>query len=394
MTTDRLRYLLDRCTAQLASAEERAELRQGLLAAHDAEQIDMLVGQHLHVNAPTSIDAAQSATILESILAADTRLETFDSAVAGHVVHRVHFLKRGWWKYAAAIVLICGAVAYLWNTQQQEKPALSKTSVPAPVENDVAPGGNKALLTLADGQTIVLDSAANGALAHDGGAEIRKTADGQIVYAAGAAAAREPVVYNTMSTPRGGQYQVTLPDGTNVWLNAASSITYPTVFAGPSRTVKITGEAYFEVTKDPAKPFIVETRAESIRVLGTHFNVNAYADEGPVKTSLLEGSVQVAGKVLRPGQAYTDGKVIATNVEQDVAWTQGVFDFHRVPLAQAMRQLSKWYAVDVVYEKGVPDIVFGGSMGRDLNLSQVLSFLEKAGVHFRLTDNRQLIVTK
>jgi ferric-dicitrate binding protein FerR (iron transport regulator) len=261
------------------------------------------------------------------------------------------------------------------------------------VENDVAPGGNKALLTLADGQTIVLDSAANGTLATDGGATITKTAGGKIAYTTGNGQPNSAVVYNTMTTPRGGQYQLALPDGSSVWLNAASSITYPTVFSGSSRIVRITGEAYFEVAHNASKPFIVETPTERVTVLGTHFNVNSYTDEPATKVSLLEGSVKIGAQVLRPGQAYVNGKVQSTNVTQDVAWTKGVFDFHRVPLAQAMRQLSKWYAVDVVYEQGVPDIVFGGSMGRDLNLSQVLSFLEKAGVHFRLTDHRQLIVT-
>jgi ferric-dicitrate binding protein FerR (iron transport regulator) len=195
-----------------------------------------------------------------------------------------------------------------------------------------------------------------------------------------------------MTTPRGGQYQLTMPDGTQVWLNAASSITYPTVFTGKTRNVSITGEAYFEVRHNASKPFIVETPADRVEVLGTRFNVNAYADEPGVKISLLAGSVRVAGHVLRPGEAYSKGHVTATNVQQDVAWKNGAFSFSRSDLRAAMRQLARWYDIDIRYANDPSEKFISGNIGRDLRLSEVMSGLEGLGIRSRL-DGRTLTLT-
>ncbi len=170
-----------------------------------------------------------------------------------------------------------------------------------------------------------------------------------------------------------------------MWLNAASSITYPTAFVNNIREVTITGEAYFEVKKNLSKPFIVKTPKEDITVLGTSFNVNAYPDEAFVKTSLLDGSVRIGNNVLKPGEGYLNGNIITTNVDQDVAWKNGVFDFQRKKLPEVMRQIARWYDVDIRYEGSVPDITFGGQMGRSLTLAKVLRGLEGIDdVHFRL----------
>jgi transmembrane sensor len=311
------------------------------------------------------------------------------------LAHRVHFLKTAWVRYAAAIIIIFGISAYLWSTRQKEQPILTENK-PTPVKNDVLPGTSRALLTLADGRTIVLDSAANGQLAREEGASIVKNSDGQIVYkAVGKAAA---VAHNTMSTPRGGQYQLTLPDGTEVWLNAASSITYPTAFMENTRTVKIVGEAYFEVAGNPSKPFIVAVDGKpSVEVLGTHFNVNAYTDEPVVATTLLEGSVRTGNRILRPGQ---QARINASNtitidehvdVNKAMAWKNGVFNFEGADLKTVMRQLSRWYDLDVEYASGVPPVEFGGKLKRDLNLSQILKVLENSAVNFDL-EGRRLIV--
>jgi transmembrane sensor len=338
------------------------------------------------------------------------------------------YTRTNWIRYAAAIIIMIGigTAAYLWNTQQQEKPSVTQKS-PSPVKNDVAPGGNKATLTLADGTKIILDSAASGQLAREANATITKTNDGRIVYNADVKLG-STILFNTMATPRGGQFQLTLPDGTQVWLNAESSITYPTAFIGNERKVTITGEAYFEVTSDKKKPFKVECllarhpeersdegsakKRMTIEVLGTHFNVNSYKEEPSYNTTLLEGSVRLtlptadsrlpnnarASLTLKPGQQaqLTDrGLFLATdpNVEQVMAWKNGVFNFDNMKLPEAMRQLSRWYDVQVVYEGKVPQITFVGSMGRDLNLSQVLKVLSALEVKFRI-ENRKLIDSK
>jgi ferric-dicitrate binding protein FerR (iron transport regulator) len=194
-----------------------------------------------------------------------------------------------------------------------------------------------------------------------------------------------------MSTPRGGQYQLQLPDGSKVWLNAESSITYPITFTGNERKVTISGEVYFEVAKDKNKPFRVSAGDLHVEVLGTHFNINAYADEGSAKTSLLEGSVKIDREILQPGQAYVNGKVIAADVEHDVAWKNGVFNFNDQNLSQIMRQLARWYNLEIEYPQGVPKKEYGGEIGRNLTLAQVLKGLENSGVRFEL-KGRQLIV--
>jgi len=197
--------------------------------------------------------------------------------------------------------------------------------------------------------------------------------------------------YNTMSTPRGGQYRLTLPDGTLVWLNAESSITYPTVFAATERSVTVTGEAYLEVAKEKNRPFRVMAGDANIEVLGTHFNINAYANEGHTKTSLLEGSVKINSRILQPGQAFANGEVFQTNVARDVAWKNGVFNFNDQNLAQVMRQLARWYNLEVEYPLGVPKKEYGGEMGRNLSLGQVLKGMESTGLRFEL-NGRKLTV--
>jgi len=327
------------------------------------------------------------------------------NAAAGNVsqppVHRVHFLHKRWFRYAAAAVLVIGiaTIAIVVSSDRRSKPEKDMVSL---VPSDIPPGGNKAILTLADGSTIVLDSASNGSIARQGNVDIVKTASGEIVYMEKGKALSEAAM-NTIHTPKGGQYKLQLPDGTQVWLNAASSITYPTAFVGVDRKVTITGEVYFEVAKDKTKPFKVnvDNRSE-VEVLGTHFNINAYADEVSIKTTLLEGSVKVSNdidsKTIKPGEqaaAMLHSPLTihhSPDLDQVMAWKNGVFNFSHVPLQQVMKQLERWYDVEVVYEKGVPDIKLGGEMKRDLNLSQVLKGLGKMGVHFNL-EGKKLVIS-
>ncbi|HEY4148650.1 MAG TPA: FecR family protein [Chitinophagaceae bacterium] len=291
---------------------------------------------------------------------------------------------------AAAVFLLLGLSAFLWRRQAPPK---QQPVIANQFKNDIAPGGNKAILTLADGSTIVLDSAGKGDLARQGNTRIVKLDAGKLSYdAAGSGTAT--MVYNRISTPVGGQYQVTLPDGTQVWLNAMSSLRFPTAFNGDSREVELTGEAYFEVAKDKHKPFRVNVAGMQAEVLGTHFNVNAYPDEASVKTTLLEGSIRMvkgtASLLLRPGQqAQSKGLndfllIKDADTDQAIAWKNGHFSFEGADVHALMRQIARWYGVQVRYEGEPGSTLFGGEIGRDLSLAQVLTGLSKSKVHFRL----------
>lgn len=318
-----------------------------------------------------------------------------------------------WKRYAiaAAVILLVGAgVLLLW------KPAGKKTDTPAIVnvfKNDVAPGGNRAVLTLGDGSAIVLDSAAKGKLASQGNITIAKTDAGRLSYQATGNAA-PAVLTNTLSTPAGGQYQVTLADGTKVWLNAVSKLVFPTEFRGADRTVELTGEAYFEVAKDRLRPFMVKVNGVQVQVLGTSFNVNAYTDESTINTTLLDGAVRlIKGEMavaLKPGQqgvtametggasagrtSIASGGLTVRNADIDavMAWKNGLFSWDAADVHTVMRQLSRWYGVEVSYEGTPTRALFGGEIGRDLTLSQVLTGLSQSKVHFRLEGKKLTVL--
>jgi transmembrane sensor len=265
-------------------------------------------------------------------------------------------------------------------------------------KNDIAPGSDKAILKLADGSTIVLDDARNGAVAQQGNTKVIKL-NGKLDY--NASASENEVLYNTISTPRGGKYQIELVDGTQVWLNAASSLRFPTAFNGKERKVEITGEAYFEVARNKDMPFIVSANGAEVQVLGTHFNVMAYNEEASLKTTLIEGSVRFVSNdvasILKPGQQsqfLKNGQVkVVSNVdlEEVLAWKNGVFHFEAADIEIVMRQLSRWYDVEVIYNKQV-DEQFYAQIPRNTKLSDVLKALEMTGkVHFKI-EGRKIVV--
>lgn len=300
---------------------------------------------------------------------------------------------------AASILVAIFAGLYFYSGTGHTLNSIATAST----KHDAAPGGNKATLTLSDGSQISLTDAGNGQLAEQAGVRITKNADGQLVYSIVPSDTKE-LAYNTISTPRGGVYQINLPDGTSVWLNAASSIKFPTTFAHLSqRQVELRGEAYFEVAKNKKLPFIVSTGQQQVEVLGTHFNINSYEDEEEVKTTLLEGSVKVsAGNVmfLKPGQQATSSvrsggkvKVSPANIEQAMAWKNGFFHFEKENLHSVLRQLARWYDVEVVYQIDRPDDEFVGDIPRGVKLSEVLKILEFEGTHFRI-EGRKLFVIK
>ncbi|MFA4870062.1 MAG: FecR domain-containing protein [Pedobacter sp.] len=302
---------------------------------------------------------------------------------------------------AAAVLVLTVGIALFVNQKYHE----TEVEVETLKVNNVEPGGNKAFLILADGRKISLTDVENGNLAEQSGIRINKTADGQLVYEVAAATSKNgtsaEAVYNTIETPLGGQYQVKLNDGTKVWLNAGSKLRYPVLFAGNERKVELIGEGYFEVTHDQRKPFKVISAEQTVVVLGTRFNVNNYQDEAVVKTTLLEGSVRVTAnqltKLLKPGeQASQSGKEIkvrTVDVEQVMAWHKGDFAFEGVALKSIMRQISRWYDVDVVYQGEIADVEFGGSISRSKNITEVLKVLEMTqGVHFKIEGRRVLVM--
>jgi ferric-dicitrate binding protein FerR (iron transport regulator) len=359
---------------------------------------------------------------INQALARLNEIEEEKAAAFPHIFQQLHpqaaeraspFRSRKWQYAAAAGVLLCLCMATLVYFNRQHRPAINKGAVTASQKNDIPPGGNKAILKLADGSEITLDSAQNGTLAQQGNMKIIKLDSGRLAYKGNTGAHRSEVLYNTIYTPRGGQYQITLPDGSLVWLNAASSLRFPTVFADNERKVELSGEVYFEIAtvynKNKKKvPFIIDIKTSSaasngrIAVLGTHFNVMAYDDEKAVEVTLLEGAVNVSGAQstsrLQPGQQAQlnrlGGLKVVPNADVDavMAWKNGMFQFHSADLHAVLRQLSRWYDVDVEYRGAVPPREFEGEIQRDLSLSQVLRILEKNQVHISI-EGKKMVVT-
>jgi transmembrane sensor len=319
--------------------------------------------------------------------------------------YKRRFIARtGWLRYAAAVLLLVftGAVTYRYMVKRQPPEVAHTPLSAAAVVQDISPGGNKAILILGDKSVVSLDSLANGSALTAGGVKIIKTDNGEIRYVPVSVDndnMNGPVVSNTVRTPRGGQYQLTLSDGTQVWLNAGSSITYPIRFTATQRMVAVSGEVYFEVAENKEKPFIVNINDNNrVEVLGTHFNINAYEDEASVKTTLLEGKVKVIrgddAVVLRHGQQSSGTRVNnAVDIDQIMAWKNGVFSFEGKTLQEVLRELARWYNLTVVYEKGIPDTQLRGEMGMNLNLSQVIKGLEAMEVNCRLDPGNRLVVS-
>lgn len=299
---------------------------------------------------------------------------------------------------AASLVLVLGAGLFFFLPgRYQRDPALAKQSI---YKNDIAPGSIKATLTLSDGRKITLDGAKNGALAQQTGITITKTADGQLIYTVSDSKAASSKAFNTIETPKGGQYQIRLPDGTQVWLNAASSMKFPVSFkSSKQRKVELKGEAYFEVAHLKKQPFVVKTDRQEVEVLGTHFDVKSYPDEQHTKTTLLEGLVRLnKGVLLKPGQqGLSTGNSLAVrqvNVEEELDWKNKQFILNNEDLQSVMRRLSRWYDVEVVYQGVPPDLQFIGVVSSSRNISGVLKLMERTGkVKFRI-EGRTVTVLK
>ncbi|RZS70928.1 FecR family protein [Pseudobacter ginsenosidimutans] len=344
-------------------------------------------------------DFAMHETALGKRILANVKEATGMAApVVDMPVHRHRMLPKI--AVAAAIMVLVSLGAYLWLHQDRDRQlAIENKMLPA----QVLPGKEGAVLTLSDGRQIALDSAGNGHVADQNGAKVMLQ-NKQLIYDASESSTAE-MAFNTMSTPAGRQFRLTLPDGTKVWLNAASSIRYPTRFSGNERKVIITGEAYFEVKRDQSKPFRVSVSDMEVEVLGTSFNINSYANEKMLRTTLIEGAVRVknnaAAILLKPSQQAVllqnhIGRSLevkdGADIQQVMAWKNGIFNFNGADLFMVLRELERWYDIEVRYEGRIVPGLFFGKMSRNVNLNVVLEWLKGSGVNYRFEKGNKLII--
>ncbi|HEY9258971.1 FecR family protein [Chitinophaga sp.] len=379
MDNTRLRYLLSQYSNKIITIEEQSELSDFLNAADNHTQLELLIEEAW-------------------IQSGDSAEEVFPQLKPAPTLVPLKPVRWHRWAAAAVLLIVAGG-AWVLSTRgpktSKSTPALTKDE-----QKDIAPGGNKAMLTLANGHEIALDSNLNGTLTQPGNVNLHAS-PGLLKYDPTQVSPNSGVAYNVLKTPKGGQYRLELPDGSRVWLNAASSLKFPTAFVGKERRVELSGEAYFEVVKNVSQPFFVTVNKADIAVLGTSFNVMAYADEAAMKTTLLEGAVKVskadAFNVLKPGEQSTlepNGSmhvIEKADVDLAVAWKNGLTSFKSADIKTIMRQVERWYDVEVVYSGDVPARSFTGDIPRDANLSELLRLLEISKIHFKM-DNHRLIV--
>lgn len=347
-------------------------------------------------------DQAQSTNLPTTI--SERLLAQIHEQINATTVTAPNFYWKKWLSAAAMLILMAAATLMYLRSKQVQPVPVAKIALKQDI---AAPSTNTAIITLGNGQQIILDSAGKGLLAMEGNVELTKKADGSIVYQGSS----DKYLVNTLNNPRGSKpITLVLSDGSKVWLNSESSLRYPVAFGAAERQVEITGEAYFEVAKK-AQPFKVAVAGKGVvEVLGTHFNINSYQDETYTKVTLLEGSVKVylqtngaaEAIAIKPGQQALylsdQQKQTAIQVKNDidlsavVAWKNGFFNFDNADLKSVLRQLSRWYNVDVVYQGNIPKRVFGGEMQRDLNLSEVLKILEKNNVHFKIETDKLIVM--
>jgi len=399
----RLALLLDRALANTISSEERQELH-GLIAdpKHQAEVEQLLTQRWEAFDAAKPVFADyQAADMLQAILTS-TRTRSEEQPT-------VRPIRSLWIKVVAAVILVAVvSIGYYYYREIQEPSEW--TLAEAAERYHIQPGSEKAVLTMGDGRTILLDDAANGLLAEEAGVDVNKTDDGQLRYDSDGPFSAKPV-YHTITIPKGGQYKLVLPDGSTVHLNAESSLRYPVQFSGDKREVELVGEGYFDVSSKPLSgsnqkiPFIVRTATQQVEVLGTIFNIHAYEDADAVKTTLLAGRVKVQNKtgeslLLNPGEAAINDsgsnlRVVEANVDMDVAWQRGYFVFENEDIKNIMIRVARWYDVQVAYEGNVQDKRFGGIFQRSKSIVQLLENFKETGlVDFKIKERRVVVVGK
>lgn len=405
MDKERISYLFKKYVDKTASLDETDELMQYLHIASEKDIEALLEKSYLSEELNEEFfTAVQRSKMLHAILSTANQ-ESFTQGPRNAFLSKSILLK---FSAVAALLLITLTIGFLLYRDNATKADRFETAQEVSL-SDILPGGNKATLTLGDGTVILLDESGDGKIAMQHGIGITKTKDGQLHYDTQLSdegvrnRKTAKMTYHTITTPQGGQYQVLLPDGTKVWLNASSSLKYPPLFSENERRVELTGEGYFEVAQNASSPFIVDTENQSVRVLGTHFNINSYKDMPITRTTLLEGSVMIdffgadekqLTRKLKPGeQATLDErhrmKVQKVDLSNAVAWKNGLFYFEDTPVEQVLAEFGRWYNFDFDFEGEVPAIKLWGSVYRDVNASDALEILDYFNLKYRLVKDTQ-----
>lgn len=381
--------------------------REGKCSAAENELVEAWYNQ---LQQTGSFDLSDDAkTALRNVMESRLLAQINNDIVKAPAPAKLRLMQPRQWRIAAAAAAAVLLAGIYWIANQKDQHMQNTVAKTVPKQEIKAPAASKAMVILANGQQVYLDdSSRNGQLAQQGNVKLVRLPNGELTYQAASGETNAKPEYNTLVNPRGSQIAtMILSDGSKVWLNAGSSITYPVAFTGNERNVKIEGEAYFEVAHNAAMPFRVSNGDIQVQVLGTHFNINAYPDEADIKVTLLEGSVKLVDNnnkaMLKPGQ---QGRVVRTNatstaqaikvlsnvdIDRIMAWKNGLFDFQDATLQEVMRQLERWYDIDVAYEKNIPKIEFVGKMGKDLTLQEVLRGLELSKVHSKI-DGRKVTI--
>lgn len=402
MSNERLEFLFSRYLDSTISTDQYLELSTWINThVSDEELIGLFEKCWNEPYTNEKISDEKAKQILQAILGnhQNTALEEIEEPITKKTTKfKVFSIGR---IAVAASLLLFVSLSYLMMNRKSSPAKTAQNTIKTKIENDVEPGGQKAVLILGDGSHIVLDSSGNGVVARQGNSKVVKLNNGELKYAAGSEGTTE-VLYNTMTTPPGGKYNLTLSDGTKVWLNSSSSIHFPTSFVGGIRNVEITGEAYFEVAKNDKQPFVVKFNSVEVKVLGTHFNVNAYSDETESKTTLLEGSITISkgdkSRLLKPGNQASINKsgdlnvMPNANTEEAVAWKNGYFQFKSTDLKTVLRKAARWYNLSVEFTANdTVENKFTGKIPMSVTLSQLLKYLEWSGVRFKI-DGHKLTV--
>ena len=400
MNQNKLDELLSLFAEGKISRDEFDHLFDYLRSEADDDSINYAIDQELgKMKKCASLTDGEKDAIFQNILTNDKLGQEPVSENSGnHVV-------RAWYQVgvAASILAMLTVGLYFYTNRTIDTQLVLSESQIIKEKSIIKPGGDKAVLTLSDGSKIILEDAKKGLLANQAGVSIQKTADGELLYSFAknlnsvSEALPEEVIYNKIETPFGGKYQINLPDGSKVWLNSASTLRFPALFSGNTREVELNGEAYFDVAKNPNKPFKVITKDQIVEVLGTQFNINSYSDEETFKTTLIEGSVKIIYKdrvvLLSPGQQFQpnmkSSKVIEADTEEVTAWKNGYFLFKDEDIRSIMRKISRWYNVEVNYSGNIPDVGFGGNISRSKDINEVLNVLQLTNaVHFKVEGRR------
>lgn len=370
-------------------------------SAEETEKLFQWYRNEMKTNTEWNFDALEDEENLKSFIF--SKIDVPDLAERKTPIYRRYYALTA----AAALLLFMVSGLYFYFNNDQIKNAPVSVQLAA-TSKDILPGGIKAILTLSDGKKIVLDDSQNEVVINQGGIKIRKNSKGIIEYSLVNLFNEQPItkggenqiVYNTIQTPVGGKFQLNLADGSKVWLNSASSLRFPVFFSGDTRDVELKGEAYFEVSKNVNKKFSVRSGNQTVEVLGTHFNINAYSDEPAITTTLIEGAVRVIelntqkSQILKPGEQSKvdkDIRIQRKDTQAEIAWKDGYFYFENASIETVMRQLGRWYGITARYEGVIPEHHFEGAVATDLTLLEVLEILQKSNIHFSL-EGKEVVV--